>query len=57
MGVQAVGAKRPADPIKAQVHTSRTKQLILMFFDAKGIIYTKYAPRGETINAVYFKTA
>jgi hypothetical protein len=33
-------------PIKAKVHASRTKQMVLSFFDSKGLIYTNYVPRG-----------
>jgi hypothetical protein len=40
-------------PIKAQVHASRTKQMVLAFFDSKGLIYTNYMPRGNTVNAKY----
>jgi histone-lysine N-methyltransferase SETMAR len=44
-------------PIKAKVQASRTKQMVLAFFDAKGIIYTNYAPRGTTVNANYIVEA
>jgi hypothetical protein len=37
--------------IKAEVHTSRTKPMILAFFGSKGLIYTNYVPRGTTMNA------
>jgi len=40
-------------PIKAKVHASRTKQMVLAFFDSKGLIYTNYVPRGQTVNATY----
>ena len=40
-------------PIKARVHASRTKQMVLAFFDSKGLVYTHIAPRGTTINAAY----
>ncbi len=33
-------------PIKARVHATRSKQMVLMFFDAKGVIYTNYDPKG-----------
>ncbi len=42
-------------PIKARVHTTRSKQMVLVFFDAKGVIYTNYVPKGETVNAEYIK--
>jgi histone-lysine N-methyltransferase SETMAR len=44
-------------PLKARVHASRTKQMVLVFFDAKGVIYTNYVPRGESVNASYIKKA
>ena len=44
-------------PLKAKVHASRSKQMVLVFFDAKGVIYTNYVPRGETVNADYIKKA
>jgi len=39
--------------VKARVHASRSKQMVLAFFDAKGIIYTNIVPRGEKVNADY----
>ncbi len=44
-------------PIKARVQASRTKQMVLVFFDAKGVIYTNFVPKGETVNASYIRTA
>jgi hypothetical protein len=40
-------------PIKAKVQASRTKQMLLAFFDNKGLIYTHIIPRGSTVNAKY----
>jgi histone-lysine N-methyltransferase SETMAR len=40
-------------PIKAKVAASRTKQMVLAFFDNKGVIYTNYVPRGATVNGDY----
>jgi histone-lysine N-methyltransferase SETMAR len=40
-------------PIKARVHASRTKQMVMAFFDSKGLVYTHIVPRGATINAIY----
>jgi histone-lysine N-methyltransferase SETMAR len=31
--------------------------MVLVFFDAKGVIYTNYVPKGETVNAKYIKKA
>jgi hypothetical protein len=44
-------------PIKAKVHASRTKQMLLAFFTSKGLIYTHIIPRGSTINANYILKA
>jgi hypothetical protein len=33
------------------------KQMVLAFFDSKGLIYTNYAPRGTTVNAKYIVDA
>ncbi len=44
-------------PIKVKVHASRTKQMLLVFFDGKGLIYTHIVPRGSTINANYILKA
>jgi hypothetical protein len=44
-------------PLKAKVHASRMKQMVLIFFDAKGVIYTNFVPKGETVNASYIQTA
>ena len=44
-------------PIKAKVSASRTKQMVLAFFDSKGLIYTNYVPRGTTVNANYILEA
>lgn len=43
-------------PIKAKVSASRTKQMVLSFFDNDGVIYQNYVPRGQTVNAEYFIT-
>ena len=40
-------------PIKARVHASRQKQMLLAYFDSKGVIYTDYVPRGKTVNSQY----
>ncbi len=36
-------------PIKAKVHASRSKQMVLCFFDSKGLIYTNYVPKGSMV--------
>jgi hypothetical protein len=40
-------------PIKAKVIASHTKQIVLMFFDDKGMIYMNHVPRGATVNTDY----
>jgi hypothetical protein len=40
-------------PVKAKVNATRTKKMVLAFFDSKGLIYTNYLPRGTTVNANY----
>ena len=44
-------------PLKARVHASRQKQMVLVFFDAKGVIYTNIIPRGQTVNEAYITKA
>jgi hypothetical protein len=31
--------------------------MVLVFFEAKGLIYTNFVPKGETVNATYIRTA
>ncbi len=38
--------KSKPGPVKAKVHTTRTKQMILAFFDSKGLVYTNHMPKG-----------
>ncbi len=40
-------------PIKARVHASRTKQMVMAFFDSRGLIYSHIIPKGAKINATY----
>ena len=40
-------------PLKAKVQASPTKQMVLAFFDSKGLIFTNIVPRGSTVNARY----
>jgi hypothetical protein len=42
-------------PIKARAHTTWFKQMVLVFFDTVGILYTKYVPKGKTVDAEYIK--
>ena len=40
-------------PIKAKVIASRMKQMVLAFFDNKGMVYNNYVPRGVKVNGDY----
>jgi hypothetical protein len=44
-------------PIKAHVYATRSKQTVLVFFNAKGVIYTNYVLKGKTVNIKYIKKA
>ncbi len=44
-------------PIKAKVHVTRSKLMVLAFFNNKGLIYINYVPRGKTVNANYIVKA
>jgi hypothetical protein len=44
-------------PRKAKVYATRTKKMVLVFFTAKGVIYTNYVPKGKTVNTEYTKKA
>ena len=50
-------AKGKPGPIKARFHASQTKQMVLAFFDTKGLIYSNIVPRGSTVNAAYIMKA
>jgi [histone H3]-lysine36 N-dimethyltransferase SETMAR len=40
-------------PVKARVHATRTKTMVLAFFDSKGMVYNNYVPKGQTVNKEY----
>jgi hypothetical protein len=44
-------------PIKAKVHATGIKHMVLAFFDNKGLIYTNYVPQGNTVYAKYITEA
>jgi histone-lysine N-methyltransferase SETMAR len=44
-------------PIKAKVHATRSKHMVLAFFDNEGLICTNYVPKGQRINAIYIVDA
>jgi hypothetical protein len=44
-------------PRKSKAHATQTKKMVLVFFDAKGVIYMNYVCKVETVNAKYIKKA
>jgi hypothetical protein len=50
-----VGKRGQPGPREARVHATRTKKMVLIFFDEKGVIYMNYVPKGETVNPEYVK--
>jgi [histone H3]-lysine36 N-dimethyltransferase SETMAR len=44
-------------PLKARVHATRSKQMVLVFFDSRGVIYTDYVAKGSTVNSQYIISA
>ena len=44
-------------PIKARVQASRSKQMVLVFFNSKGVIYTNYVPKGAKVDLSYIISA
>jgi hypothetical protein len=42
---------------KAKVVATHTKQMVLVFFDDQGMVYTNYVPREGTVNAAYIVDA
>jgi hypothetical protein len=49
--------KEPARPLKAKVHAGWTKQMLLAFFDSKGLIYSHIVPKGSAVNGKYIVKA
>ncbi len=40
-------------PVKAKVHTTRTKLMVLAFFDSQGVVSSHYVPKGKSVNSIY----
>jgi hypothetical protein len=34
-------------PVEAKVHVTRTKTMVLVFFNSRGMVYTNYVPKGK----------
>jgi hypothetical protein len=49
--------KGAPDPVKAKVFATRTKQMVLEFFDDQGMVYMNYIPGGMSVNAAYIDDA
>lgn len=41
-------------PLKAKTVNSEKKLMLIVFFDARGLIYQHWVPRGQTINSSYY---
>jgi hypothetical protein len=39
--------------VKVKVHNTRTKTMVLTFFDSKGMVYNNYVLKGQTVNKEY----
>jgi hypothetical protein len=49
--------KRQPGPLKAKVHASRTKQMLLAFFYNRRLIYSHIVPKGSSVNGKYIVKA
>jgi hypothetical protein len=47
-----VDQKGPTWTVKARVHPTRKKQMVLAFFDNNGLISTNYVPSCKTVNTL-----
>jgi hypothetical protein len=45
-----VAEKGTPGPVKVKVHDTRTKTMVLTFFDSKGMVYNNYVLKGQTVN-------
>jgi hypothetical protein len=44
-------------PVLAKVHYSRTKLMLLVFFESKGLMYSNIVPKGSAVNRTYIVKA
>jgi len=50
-----MGRRNFATAEKMRYQKSRVKTMLVIFFDWQGVIHKEFFPKGETINAVYYK--
>ena len=55
--VQAVAKKGTPGPVKAKVHATRTKTMMLVFFNSQRMVYTNYVPKGDSVNGNFISGA
>ncbi len=55
--VQAVAKKGTHGPVKAKVHATRTKTMVLVFFNSQRMVYTNYVPKGNSVNGNFIAGA
>lgn len=41
-------------PKKAKMSKSKVKTMLIVFFDAKGVVHKEFLPQGQTVNAPYY---
>ena len=44
------------DPKKARVNKSKTKVMLITFFDVHGIVHAEFLPQGQTIDQLVYKS-
>jgi hypothetical protein len=42
-------------PVQEQVHASKEKRLVLIFFDSQAVLYTKHIPKETMVNLTYIR--
>lgn len=41
-------------PKKARMSKSKVKTMLIVFFDAKGLVHKEFVPQGQTVNSTYY---